>query len=184
MTYTITPRPKERDVLMQREGVGDQLRAMLAAAMERPAPKPLTRRERAACELALAVLRRGAAKRGLSPEGHARADVGLAYGAINIGGMGALRRALDVSPLGRVMRARLALLLRARLRADAGDCGRALCTEGHPWPQGHCTAPDGGPGPAWCFWGVGPGEKAHATRPYSRRITPWWQQPDMPETRR
>ena len=154
--------------------IGDQLRAMLAAVMERPAPRRLTRRERAAGELALAVLRRGAAKRGLSPEGHARADVGLAYGAINIGGMGNMRRALDASPLGRMLRARLALLLRARLRADRGDCG--------PTWQIECET-CGGAGVVWDWVGTyeAGGWQARrciacgGPRALTRRITPLWQ---------
>ena len=72
----------------------------------------------------------------------------------------------------RIVRARLALWIRARLRADAGDCGPTACTgcrreaDRGEWAGLSCD---------WC----GPLSESHLDW---RRITPLWQ--SAPETRR
>lgn len=83
----------------------------------------LTRTERAACELALGVLRRE--WRSLITG----RVVGYALEALRIGNMDALAWSVAVAPADDdYLRARLALYLRALLRADRGDCG--------PWRAG------------------------------------------------
>jgi hypothetical protein len=183
--YTITPRPQHRDVLMQREGSatmrdpGDQLRAMLAAAMERPAPKPLTRRERAAMQLALAIIRESVTEYGPGYrwiDGYVCAVVSSADHTLRLGQFLPLNDALFGSCCGtapRLVRARLALYLRARLRADAGDCGRTtpipLPAKCRHWM--HEQDSDGRCGYLRCgCW------------TWTHRITPLWQ--SAPETRR
>ena len=92
----------------------------------------MTRAKRAACELALALLRSGAAL--ASGTAQAFEDVDNAETAIGLSsGGGALIRAIEAGLdvlAARVIRARLALYLRALLRADRGDVG----------PEHACTA--------------------------------------------
>jgi hypothetical protein len=74
------------------------------------------------------------------------------------------RRLLD-DRASRLLRARLALLLRALLRADAGDYGPSpVCAR--------CGSPFVSPyvGKAWCY-----GACRRAFVPTTRRITPLWE---------
>lgn len=132
--------------------MADALADRVDAWLRGEAPKPLTRRERAALTLALEVLRRSVGedrrwKSGILAETH------VAWRAISDGARRNVFAGVgDVEP--RVIRARLALWLRARLRADRGDCGP--CEHGvgpHRVRLTNC--------PPWCFG--------------SRRITPLWQ---------
>lgn len=144
------------------------VRRLLASAR---APRRLTRRERAALSLALEVLRRGVADHGSGYRwirGAAAFHVGSAYNALIYG-----RDDDGEDPVphpgehvdSRLLRARLALYLRARLRADRGDCGRAWCPVcGRRVPLHHVSA-------RYCLTVHG----GRRTR-LSRRITPLWQQ--------
>lgn len=148
------------------------VRRMLASAR---APRRLTRRERAAMQLALEVIRLDVGR-----AEHAPVEAWLSLsGASSALRMGEARTVLPVPfapllPPGwtltddsgpiRLIRARLALYLRARLRADRGDCGRAWCpgcerrVPLHHVSARHCLTVHGG----------------RRTR-LSRRITPLWQ---------
>ena len=115
----------------------------------------MTRRDRAAMRLALEVLRRGGWT--------CIRDVRL----VLVHGDAARELAAHVpaaqwSPgdrIARLLRARLALYLRALLRADAGDYGRAWCSLCGPRCPGVCEC-----------WDMG-----RRLGPRTRRYTPLWE---------
>lgn len=121
----------------------------------------LTRRDRCAMALALECVR---GDNGVAAFMRARR-------ALALGGFGSTSAQVydafsDAIALGawRLLRARLALLLRAMLRADAGDFGPCVCRDcGHAYR----------PGP-WerCEAGT---ERWHGCRGVHRRITPAWE---------
>lgn len=126
----------------------------------------LSRRDRAAMVMSLAVLR--------SVPRTARGEVMLegaavvlreAHGALTFGHSALLPRSVwlvtrEGAP-PRLLRARLALALRAMLRADAGDCGPVRCPS--CGARGHVAL-------GQCFAG------AHAIVRVGKRIAPLWQQ--------
>lgn len=136
----------------------------------------LTRRERAAMELALEVLRERVLAEPCRVPG--RREL-LEYAAILQHGSHDLSDALlasipEYDGSGRPeARARLALYLRARLRAAAGDCGR--------WWAVDFPRPVGGLRVARFRDRVCAEDAAQVAGGAARRIAgPWWQQPDMP----
>lgn len=138
----------------------------------------LTRRERAAMELALAVLRHSALITTRTTDGGAeqlsQCAIREAGIALAVGFSGLARPIVDTEAgWGRLLRARLALYLRARLRAAAGDCGR--------WWAVDFPRPVGGLRVARFRDRVCAEDAAQVAGGAARRIAgPWWQQPDMP----
>jgi hypothetical protein len=132
----------------------------------------MTRRDRAALSLALEVLRAEYGSAGLAADVLERGDD--AAGALGEAVEG--QRNLDhhyrccgggpVSSASarRLLRARLALVLRAMLRADAGDYGPRMCRDcGGPYPRG-----------VWepCRAGT---EHWHGCRGVAAAYTPLWE---------
>jgi hypothetical protein len=108
----------------------------------------VTRRDRAAMALALELVREMGGRRA-APESWTalhRASEALFMGSLAATRLahavhGEIRRLAFTVPFPRreiaKFRARLALYLRAALRADAGDFGIPACSCGEPWTAGH-----------------------------------------------
>jgi hypothetical protein len=159
--------------------------------------EPMTRTERAACELALCVLRARVLD---DDEAHAALDDALTVLWIGWHGWetwsrhhhiaAAVASLTDLSAdlfehverAPRLLRARLALYLRALLRADRGDCGPWRCPVcALPWTPEYGPSPHPRSTHFHCGLGATPhpsgtchdGERVAR---YGRRITPLWQQ--------
>jgi hypothetical protein len=150
----------------------------------------VTRRDRAACVFALTLLRaavvaQGAKRPSRLPLVACASDV-LNYGegiAIQIGG--AFDCALvemmgRVKDGGRYRRARLALIIRALLRADAGDVGPHCHSPRHPFREWRPPERLSGE-PDYAFRDraqryPGPGHCGDCGKPAHVRITPLWEQ--------